>query len=162
MATTRRTIAGSSDLDEVRSQIRGDAVEHFYAALLGLRTYDPLELADAVNKGLRYAAFSRLVVNTMLPPGVIADVAQISERTLARRKESGKLEPGESDRLLRFSRVFGLALQLFEGNPESARSWLLSRPKALGGRTPIELAKSEIGAREVEDLIGRLEHGIPS
>jgi len=163
MATTRiRPPNESTDLQEVRAQIRGETAEHFYAALLGLRIYETRKLYEAVTHGLKFATFSRLVQNTMLPQSVIAEVVQVSDRTLARRREKGKLEPGESDRLLRFSRLFGLALQLFEGDADAARTWLLSKPKALGGRTPLELSMTEIGAREVEDLIGRLEHGIPS
>jgi uncharacterized protein (DUF2384 family) len=32
--------------------------------------------------------------------------------------------------------------------------------KGLGGKTPLEYADTEPGAREVEDLLGRLEHGV--
>lgn len=81
-------------------------------------------------------------------------------RTRARRKASGRLSVVESERLLRLERLFGLVLQLFEGNAPEATRWL-SRPKrALGKRTPLELARTEPGAREVENLIGRLEHGV--
>jgi putative toxin-antitoxin system antitoxin component (TIGR02293 family) len=63
--------------------------------------------------------------------------------------------------LVRLSRVVGLALQLFEGGLEEARVWLLSPHAALGNAIPLEFAANEVGAREVENLIGRLEHGIP-
>ncbi|HSK74788.1 MAG TPA: antitoxin Xre/MbcA/ParS toxin-binding domain-containing protein, partial [Pyrinomonadaceae bacterium] len=65
-----------------------------------------------------------------------------------------------SDRLLRISRIFALSIELFEGNIEDARRWLLSSQKALGNKTPFAMSKTEIGAREVENLIGRLEHGV--
>ena len=54
------------------------------------------------------------------------------------------------------------ALELFEGDDEAARAWLLREQPALGGLRPLELAKSDVGAEEVEHLIGRLEHGIPA
>jgi putative toxin-antitoxin system antitoxin component (TIGR02293 family) len=38
--------------------------------------------------------------------------------------------------------------------------WLKSPQKALGGKTPLEYSDTEPGAREVEDLLGRLEHGV--
>ncbi len=41
-----------------------------------------------------------------------------------------------------------------------ARQWLEQSAKALGGRTPMEYLETEAGANEVEDLIGRLEHGV--
>ena len=68
----------------------------------------------------------------------------------------------ESDRLVRASRVFGRALELFEGDDEQTRRWLTTPATALGGRTPFDLARSEVGGKEVETLIGRLEHGIPA
>ena len=59
-----------------------------------------------------------------------------------------------------YDRVFGKALKLFEGNSQSAEKWLSSPKVALGGAVPAKLAKTESGAREVETLIGRLEHGV--
>jgi putative toxin-antitoxin system antitoxin component (TIGR02293 family) len=54
-----------------------------------------------------------------------------------------------------------LTLQLFEGGLDEARTWLFAPHLALDSHSPIEFASTEIGAREVESLIGRLEHGIP-
>jgi putative toxin-antitoxin system antitoxin component (TIGR02293 family) len=159
MATPHRT----SDLAEIRSRIRsGKRQGHYYAALLGFRTYELRELLDQVRKGFRYSAFIRFQRNTNLSVKVLSELTQIRSRTLTRRKGSGKLDPVESDRLLRASRVFGRALELFEGDDDSARDWLSSKQPALGGLVPLEVAESEVGAKEVESLIGRLEHGIPS
>jgi putative toxin-antitoxin system antitoxin component (TIGR02293 family) len=130
--------------------------------LLGLRTYELQGLLDRVRKGFAYSAFVRFQRNTNLSVQVLSELTQISSRTLSRRKAAGKLDPVESDRLLRASRVFGRALELFEGDDESARDWLTSEQPALGGLVPLELAESEVGAKEVETLIGRLEYGIPS
>ena len=87
---------------------------------------------------------------------------EISARRLARRKEAGRLEPDESDRLMRASRVIARAIELFEGDREAARTWLTTHLRALGDHTPLEFAKTDVGAIEVENLIGRLEHGIPT
>ncbi|MBI1901667.1 MAG: DUF2384 domain-containing protein [Planctomycetia bacterium] len=66
--------------------------------------------------------------------------------------------PRESER--RFALLLNKAAVLFEGNVEAARKWLSSPCKGLAGRSPMEMAETEVGAREVEDLIGRLEHGV--
>jgi putative toxin-antitoxin system antitoxin component (TIGR02293 family) len=68
----------------------------------------------------------------------------------------------ESNQLLRLSRVLKRATDLHEGDQSSAREWLETPMPALGGRRPLELAQTELGAREVEDLIGRIEHGVVS
>lgn len=159
----RMTAHRSADLAEIRSRIRsGRRQGHLYVALLGLRTYETLPLFEQVRKGLPYAAFLRFQRNTNLSLKALSDLTQIRSRTLTRRKEEGKLDPQESDRLLRASRIFGRALELFEGDDQAARDWLMGEQLALGGRVPLELSRSEVGAREVESLIGRLEHGIPS
>ena len=61
---------------------------------------------------------------------------------------------------MRVSRVFGMTLALFEGDVEAARAWFATPAPALGDRTPLDVSTTEIGAREVENLIGRLEHGV--
>lgn len=160
---SKATAALPRDVAEVRHRLRfGHRKGHYYVALLGLRTYDPVKIHTRVQHGLSFSAFERFQKNTDLSARLLAEITLIPERTLARRKEEGRLDPGESDRLVRASRVFGRALELFEGDMASARRWLSRSQPALGGVTPLELATTDIGAKEVEDLIGRLEHGIPS
>ena len=77
-----------------------------------------------------------------------------------RRKASGKLTTEESERLLRIAGIFEDAVDLFEGDVPAAVNWLTTPRKALGDRPPLSYARTEPGAREVENLIGRLEHGI--
>ena len=64
--------------------------------------------------------------------------------------------------MLRIARVFDLAAALFEHDLASANVWLREPKKALGGEAPLQFARTEVGAREVEHLIGRLEHGVLS
>lgn len=51
-------------------------------------------------------------------------------------------------------------VELFEGDAEMARAWLERPCKGLGGQAPLEVAETESGIRAMEDLIGRLEHGV--
>jgi putative toxin-antitoxin system antitoxin component (TIGR02293 family) len=66
----------------------------------------------------------------------------------------------ESERSVRFARLYQKVIDLFEGDAVGARTWLSSPHRALAGGVPLSLAETEAGAREVEDLIGRLEHGV--
>jgi putative toxin-antitoxin system antitoxin component (TIGR02293 family) len=118
------------------------------------------KLLEKVEAGFPYSTFERLQRNFDLQTEELAKLVQIPLRTLSRRRESGALTAEESDRLLRVSRVFGKTLALFEGDVEAARSWLSAPARALANRTPLEVAVTGVGAREVEDLIGRLEHGV--
>ena len=133
---------------------------HFYVTLLGLRTFDPLKLLKRVESGFSYSTIERFQRNFNLSRAELSELVQISLRTLRRRKEEGRLRPDESDRLLRVSRIFGMALELFEGDVDAATNWLSSSQLVIAGTAPLELTKTNFGAREVENLIGRLENGV--
>jgi putative toxin-antitoxin system antitoxin component (TIGR02293 family) len=131
-----------------------------YVVLLGLETFDWPQLRRSVQHGLPYSAFDQLLANTSLPSDEALALVNIPQRTLTRRKREGRFHQDESDRLLRASRVFARTLVLFEGDRDGAKHWLSTPKKALGGEVPLELARTEVGALEVERLIGRLEHGV--
>jgi putative toxin-antitoxin system antitoxin component (TIGR02293 family) len=134
--------------------------QHEYLALLGLRSFDTASLLKRLDVGLSYAAFERLKRRLQVSSQELADAALINRRTLARRKSAGRFGPDESDRLVRIARVFSRAIELYDGNEESARTWMMRPRRALGGPTPFEMARTEVGAREVERLIHQLEHGV--
>lgn len=148
--------------DQPEVALSGADGPHTYAALLGLRTFDSAGLRERIEAGLSYQSLERFQAKMALPTSELAELLRIRTRTLSRRKEEGKLQPDESDRLLRVSRLLGRALDLFEGDLGMARDWLSSPQHALGGATPLELARTDVGVREVEELIGRLEFGIVS
>jgi putative toxin-antitoxin system antitoxin component (TIGR02293 family) len=83
----------------------------------------------------------------------------IPRRTLARRKIEKRFNADESDRLLRTARVFAKTLRLFDANRDAAVEWLTTLEMALG-TAPATLMSSDVGAREVERVIGALEHGV--
>jgi putative toxin-antitoxin system antitoxin component (TIGR02293 family) len=117
---------------------------------------------ERVREGLSYHALERLRRKLALSTREFADFIQIPFRTLMRRQKAGRLEPDESDRLLRASRIYWKTLELFEGDEDAARAWLTSEQPGLGGATPLFAARTDVGSREIERLIGRLEHGIPA
>lgn len=127
---------------------------------LGLDAKDVRAVVKHVRGGFPFGAIEQFQKSSGLPADAIADLVRIPARTLARRKAAGRLSPDESERLLRLSTLFAKAVALFEGDVGAARQWLAGPKKALGGESPLEFARTEIGAREVEALIGRLEHGV--
>lgn len=149
------------DLERFRDALRaGRPREHAYSLLFGLKLLDARGVVKLVEAGLPYRALERFQQNADLPIRELAEAISVPLRTLDRRKSAGKLEPEESDRAIRVSRVFAAALGLFEGDDEAARAWLKKRQPLLGNERPIDLVRTEVGAREVERLVGRLEHGV--
>jgi putative toxin-antitoxin system antitoxin component (TIGR02293 family) len=129
-------------------------------SLIGLKSAGTVELISRIAEGLEYHSMEHFISKTNLRREEAINIVQISPRTLIRRKEKGRLSRDESDRLVRAARIFSQAQQLFEGDTASTNRWLKTSQPALGGATPIEYAKTEAGAREVEALISRLEYGV--
>ncbi len=127
---------------------------------LGLPAHSTVELHRLIEAGVRYALLGKLQTALGLPLKSLAQALQIPMRTLSRRREEGVFSPTESERLLRLASLCDKAVDLFDGDAEAARRWLAAPRPALGGNSPLDFARTAVGAREVEDLIGRLEHGV--
>jgi putative toxin-antitoxin system antitoxin component (TIGR02293 family) len=110
--------------------------------LLGMKTLETVMLLRQVEKGFPFSVMERLGRNLDIPMKALAELAQIRNRTLHRRKVEGRLQPDESDRILRVSRIFARAIELFEGDDKAARHWLSAPQRALGGAVPLALAKT--------------------
>jgi putative toxin-antitoxin system antitoxin component (TIGR02293 family) len=133
------------------------AAPYDFAALLGVRASNLNELLRAIARGIPYEGLERL----QRAIGVdVAGLIQVPPRTLRRRKQEGRFTPEESDRLVTAARVIAKVLELFHGDAQAARTWLTEPAVAFRGATPIDVARSETGAREVENLIGRIQYGV--
>ena len=114
-----------------------------------------------VRAGLPYAAIEALATRFSIPHEAVCRLLHIPPRTLARRKKEGRLRADESDRLLRLGRVAARTEEVL-GTAEKAASWLKKPNRALGGAVPLAQLDTDIGARQVEEILGRIEHGLYS
>lgn len=112
-----------------------------------------------VREGLLFWTFDVLREQLGVTEERLAELLDISRATLHRRKKIGQLDRAESDRLARFQRLYLHAEATF-GGAEEARSWLGTPALAFHWETPLDYADTEIGAQAVEQLLGRIEHGI--
>ena len=117
-------------------------------------------LVSAVALGLDFGSLELMGKVLSVSPYEVGEAIHLSSSTFLRRKKEGRLQPDESDRLLRFSQIVARAVQLFEGDAAAAGRWLNRPARALAGNTPLNYAQTHVGAQEVEDLIGRLEDGV--
>jgi putative toxin-antitoxin system antitoxin component (TIGR02293 family) len=106
---------------------------------------DPQALADLSRRGYSEEEIFALVV---------------PKRTLARRKAGNeRLTVEETDKALRLERIAVQAERVF-GAPEKAHRWMRKAKRELQGETPLAYLASEAGARVVEEMLFRIEHGI--
>mgnify|MGYP006290500923 CR=1 FL=1 len=121
----------------------------------------PSDLLDWIEEGFPAALLNEVCQAAGLSHEEMAEFLGVSPRTLERRRAKGTLTPSESDRLYRLIRLFKQAEETL-GTVEDAQAWLKSPQMRLSGRVPLDIARYAAGAREVEDLLGRIRHGIPA
>jgi putative toxin-antitoxin system antitoxin component (TIGR02293 family) len=111
--------------------------------------------------GLPYASLDAVSAAYAIAPGDLGKILDLPPRTLARRKKERRLHADESDRLLRLGRVAALAEEVL-GSREKATLWLHASNAALGQEPPLRRLDSDLGARQVEDVLVRISHGVYS
>src|SRR5216110_3179372 len=123
--------------------------------------FTPFKLVEVLRVGLPVQELNDLQAMLDVPMEKLVPMLGISKATLHRRKAEGRLDQAESDRVVRFARLMGKAVEVMESE-ENARQWLTAPQFGLGGAVPLEYAETEVGAREVEDLLGRIDYGVYS
>ena len=118
------------------------------------------DLVGAVISGLPKQSLRRTVQRVYSEPKQVNELVYrlVPEATYKRRT---RLTQGESEKTERLARVIAAAEHVWEDD-QSAREWLTKAHPELAGQTPIECAMSELGAREVEELLDKLFYGLPS
>ena len=133
-------------------------------ALGGTRTFhgaveDAAELHEKVLSGLPYRAFEAVVERYGLDRAAVLRVLHVPPRTLARRKQAQRFVAEESDRLTRLARIVAMAEETL-GEPGKAGRWLQKANRALGGVVPLDHLVTDVGTRRVEEVLGRIGHGV--
>lgn len=109
----------------------------------------PAETIDAVMKAYQVSK------------GAVVRLLGVSESTLRRRTESGRLSAVESDRLYRLASAAAQAEAVLHSR-EKAVKWLHTPNRALEDETPLSMLDTDIGYQRIRDILGRLEHGVYS
>jgi putative toxin-antitoxin system antitoxin component (TIGR02293 family) len=130
------------------------------SAVLGHKIADAVDWTDTIRAGLPAQSAFLLQERLALSAADFAKILAISTRTLSRiRHGKQRMDAVASDRLYRVARLFALACEVLE-DEATAVQWLKLPQTGLGGRTPLALLLAEAGAREVENLLLRIEYGV--
>jgi putative toxin-antitoxin system antitoxin component (TIGR02293 family) len=116
-------------------------------------------LQAQIRAGLKFSALESLQRRYQIPLAQLQSLLDISDRTLARRRAQQMLSKAESDRLYRIARV-GVRAEEVLGSTQAAERWLKELIPALGSETPLELLDTDEGVQMVNDILGRIEHGV--
>ena len=115
----------------------------------------------AVKEGLPVEVYTVLKEEINVSGNVLSKALRLSERTILRRKREGRFKLVESERIMRLVRLYDLAKSVLE-DLDNAVGWLQQKNVSLGMETPLEYADTELGGREVEELLYRIEYNLLS
>ena len=129
---------------------------------LGRRVKNMRELDDIVREGMPKTALDTFI--TRIGPKPYHDMAvrlrnKIVPRATYQRVNRFNLQVSETTE--RLARLYALALSVFEDRT-AAIQFMMSEHPELEGRAPFEVALTEIGGREVEEIMERGLHGLPA
>lgn len=126
--------------------------------VLGRPLRTETELQTAIREGLPHRVVEEVMGAAGLTLQELAAALDLSPRSLQRRRREGRLARYESDRLYRLARITALAKH-YLGDDEKAKRWLRRPNRSLGGNAPLDLIDTELGARTVENVLGRIAYG---
>jgi putative toxin-antitoxin system antitoxin component (TIGR02293 family) len=126
---------------------------------LGERIRNVGQLRRAVEMGLPVSALDEVVRHVSRDDRSAAELKyRIVPKTTLRRRQ--KLDPEESMRLERLARMTALAEYVWN-DAELAHLFLTSVQPQLEGERPVDLSRSDLGTRQVEDLLTKMEYSLP-
>jgi putative toxin-antitoxin system antitoxin component (TIGR02293 family) len=126
--------------------------------VLGRRVVSWSDLDEMVAAGLPRGVVDALVTHVASPPESTRMKYRIVPKATYQR--SAQLNPAHSQRAERLARVFAMVESIWHDEAEARR--FMNTPHAeLNGRTPVDVAMTEVGARQVEEVIERGQHGLP-
>ncbi|MGH7706362.1 MAG: type II RES/Xre toxin-antitoxin system antitoxin [Vulcanimicrobiaceae bacterium] len=133
------------------------------ASFLGLKKpiHEESDLVELIRNGLPAKTLHCLARKTKTTVTQLRVAVHVDASTLARRIRSNTpLKSDESDRVVRVARIAALAVEAM--GADDGIAWLNEPNWALGDRVPTTMLDTEIGARQVEDVLTRIQHGVYS
>ena len=131
------------------------------ARTLGAPVRSLLELNQVVERGLPKSTLRnvarRVSVDSAEQRAIMRRI--VPEATYKRRRE--RLSPAESERTERLARVVAMAEDVWQ-DQDQARRFLTTPHPEIGGKTPLDAALTELGARQAEEVMARILYGLPA
>jgi len=138
---------------------RAAEAQHALEAWLSPDVGRRLALVEQIREGLPFHLVGALAKQAGVALEELVEFGVIPRRTWTHSKQNQRFTPTQSARLARFFRVQQKAKDTF-GSEEKAMHWLKRPTKPLRNNAPVDLLDTEEGARLVEDLLTRIDHGI--
>lgn len=122
---------------------------------------DPAARYYAAAKGISKSEFLAIVAETGMNLTQFSALLPVSKRTIEKVKDNELLSPVVSDRVLQIASLFHHGAQVL-GSSSQFQKWLHASLLALGDKRPLDFINNDTGITLVNDLLGRVEHGVYS
>ncbi|MBU3741666.1 MAG: DUF2384 domain-containing protein [Candidatus Kapabacteria bacterium] len=122
-------------------------------------TVTNLSLQPWIHLGFSVAALRNVAGAMGVRETAMAAYLGVSTRTLQRVLTQEHLTSAISDRLAMITRLLAFG-EVVLGSVDEAQRWFAASQVALDGRRPLDLMQTVTGALEVEQLLGRIYHGV--
>ena len=115
-------------------------------------------VAGGLPKSSVRALFSRLSERYDVEVQPLRDF--VAPRATLKRRRT-RLSPTESQRLERLARIVAMTEEVWQ-DKTAAAEFLTRSHRGLGGRTPLQMAATDLGARQVEEILASIAFGLPA
>ena len=130
--------------------------QHLAPQLTGLRAKRPVQIKP---NGLD-ARLNQLAQQLGVTLKELAPLLQLSESTLHRLRRQTALSGPTAERAELLQQVIQHGLRVYADDEQALRDWLRYPLGELDGRTPLQTLTTIAGFTQVNDVLGRNEHGI--
>lgn len=122
--------------------------------------YAPYTVIDKARQGVLRSEADSVAGLAGLTDLEMARMLNMSDRNLHRIKPHERLSRDASERLLLLTNLLRHGLDVFDDDAETFADWLRSPIRELNNQSPLNLLDTTTGFGLVDDVLGRIEHGI--
>ncbi|MEE9372290.1 MAG: antitoxin Xre/MbcA/ParS toxin-binding domain-containing protein [Saprospiraceae bacterium] len=153
---TKKSYKKDDDKSDIRTRLAEPLVA--YNASTGT-SFDPLEMIKSTRAGIEMSTILGLSKKLLLTTTELSKILHISLRTLQRYSSSTVLNSDISSKALQLEKLHNFGFDVF-GDSTSFGEWLHIKVPALGGERPLDYLDTPFGFLLIEQMLGRIEHGI--
>ncbi len=122
-------------------------------------SFESAHLIQYARQGLSMGYLLKLSQKLSLSLQEVSNILHVSLRTLQRYTASKKLDTDISSKLLTLTALYNHGIEVF-GTEDNFNSWLKTPLLSLDNNTPLSYLDTPFGFKVVDQLVGRIEHGV--
>ncbi len=124
--------------------------------------FSPFSVISSSRQGVLRSEVDTVAALVGLTDKEMAYALNMTPRNLHRLKDDQRFSTDASERLLLLKNLLLHALDTFEGRKATVLQWLRTPIRELANQTPLQLLDTVTGFGLVDDVLGRLDYGLPA